>query len=551
MSFVSHPRIAPDRVEERGYQTRMVEQCVRANTLLILPTGLGKTVIAVRVAAEFLDRGRVLMMAPTKPLVEQHMEAFSSLLKDARVSMLSGMTRDTKRAEIVESSDVVVSTPQTVQNDLEAGRYDLSGFSLVIYDEAHRGRGDYAYVGVAGFVRRGTRCVGMTASPGSSIDRIEEVCVNLNLRRIDMRTEYDPDVSPFVHDTYINRIEVDLPQDIRDVSALLKVMLDHYYSELCSLGAASPRVQPSKGYLLNVGRDLQAQAERPGSSGVVFRSLSVNKTCIQLLEAVNKVESEGMTVLRSYLDRLEAEAAQERGGKAAQAIVRRQEYAAVRTILSKTNVEHPKVSRVMSLVSRAISADPRSKVLVFAQFRDTCEMLVSKISGIPGARVSMLIGQSKGGLKQREQVSLLDGFRRGDSNVLVSTSVGEEGLDISNTDAVVFYEPVPSEIRTIQRRGRTGRKSDGEVYMLIARGTVDEAFERSSLRKEQEMREKLDMLSERRSRGESLGDGGQTRLDGYRRTDSLKIAPTMDGACSTPTWRRPSTDSNRPAAGSR
>lgn len=516
MTFVSEPRIAPDTVESRGYQDRMVERCRTANTLLILPTGLGKTVIAARVAAHFLDRGKVLMMAPTKPLVEQHVDAFSQFLVDTKVSMLSGQTRESKRAEIVASSDVIVSTPQTIENDLDTGRYDLSGFSLVIYDEAHRGRGDYAYVRVARHVPKGARSVGMTASPGSSIDRIEEVCINLDLRRIDMRTENDPDVSPFVHDTYVNRVEVTLPQDIQDVSALLKVMLDHFYSEMCSLGLASSRVQPSKGYLLNIGRELQARADEPNPSGVVFRGLTVNKTCIQLLEAVNKVESEGMTVLRNYLDRLEAEARQERGGKAAQAIVKRQEYAAVRTILSRTNVEHPKVSRVMSLVSRALDLDPGSKVLVFAQFRDTCEMLASKISGIPGARVSMLIGQSKGGLRQKEQISLLDGFRKGETNVLVSTSVGEEGLDVSNTDAVIFYEPVPSEIRTIQRRGRTGRKSDGEVYVLISKGSVDEAFERSSIRKEQEMRENLERLSDRLSRGMSLGNGGQTRLDGFR-----------------------------------
>ena len=516
MAFVNHPRIAFEAVEERGYQTRMVEQCVRANTLLILPTGLGKTIIAVRIAAEFLDAGKVLLMAPTKPLVEQHFSEFERLLTDANVSMLNGLMKDTKRAGIVESSDVIISTPQTISNDLEAGRYDLSAFSLVIYDEAHRGRGDYAYANVAKYVRKGARSVGMTASPGSSIDRIEEVCLNLNLKRIDMRTENDPDVSPFVHDTYINRIEVTLPSDIRDISALLKVMLDHYYSELCSLGLASKRIMPSKGYLLSIGDSLQRRLSDGGKSSIVFRGLSVNKTCIQLLEAINKVESEGTTVLRRYLDRLEAEAAQEKGGRAAQAIVRRDEYAAVKTILGKTDVEHPKVSRVMSLVSQKLQADPESKVLVFAQFRDTCEMLVEKLSGIPEARVSMLIGQSKGGLKQKEQVSLLDGFRSGASNVLVSTSVGEEGLDVSNTDAVIFYEPVPSEIRTIQRRGRTGRKSDGDVYMLIAKDTVDEAFERSSIRKEQSMRENLERLSERLSRGMTLGDGGQKKLDGYR-----------------------------------
>ncbi len=516
MAFVSHPHITPDLVEERGYQTNMVTKCLSSNTLLILPTGLGKTIIAARIAAEYLDKGKILVLAPTKPLVDQHVDAFSEFVTDVTVSVLNGTLRETKRAGVVESSDIVISTPQTVENDLEAGRYGLSVFSLIIYDEAHRGRGNYAYVRVADFVAKGTRCIGMTASPGSSIEKIEEVCVNLNLKRIDMRTENDPDVSPFVHDTYLNRIEVSLPQDIRDISALLKVMLDHYYSELCSLGVASNRVQPSKGYLLAISNDLQGRIGTGRNNGIVFRGLSVNKTCIQLLEAINKVESEGVTVLRNYLDRLESEAAQEKGGKAAQAIVRRQEYAAVRTILSKTSVEHPKVSRVMSLISQTLSYDPKSKVLVFAQFRDTCDMLVSKISGIPGAKVSMLIGQSNGGLRQKEQIALLDGFRNGDSNVLVSTSVGEEGLDISNTDAVIFYEPVPSEIRTIQRRGRTGRKSDGEVYILIAKDTVDEAFERSSIRKEQEMRENLERLNERLSRGMSMGDGGQRRLDTFR-----------------------------------
>lgn len=555
MTFVTHPRIAPDTVEERGYQTRMVESCLRANTLLILPTGLGKTIIAVRVAAEYLGTGKVLLLAPTKPLVEQHADAFSSLLREAEVGVLNGGVKGERRASMIESSDLVISTPQTINNDLDAGRYDLSAFSLVIYDEAHHGRGQYAYSKIAGHVPRSTRSIGMTASPGDRIDSIEELCISLNFKRIDMRTENDPDVSPFVHDTYVNRIEVSLPQDIRDVSALLKVMLDHFYSELCSLGIASNRVQPSKRYLLNIAGDLGAKASSGTANGIVFRGLSVNKTCIQLLEAVNKVESEGMTVLRNYLDRLEAESRQDRGGKAAQAIVRRQEYSAVRTILDRTNVEHPKVSRVMSLVSRTVSANPGSKVLVFAQFRDTCEMLVSKISTIPDARVSMLIGQSKGGLKQREQIALLDRFRTGDSNVLVSTSVGEEGLDVSNTDAVVFYEPVASEIRSIQRRGRTGRKSDGEVYVLIAKDTVDEAIERAAIRKEEDMRANLEKLSDRLGRGMTLGDTGQTRLEGFgERSRSTRCyrsnsRPAFAHLCSIPSLPRPLTDWRPPARG--
>jgi Fanconi anemia group M protein len=100
-------------------------------------------------------------------------------------------------------------------------------------------------------------------------------------------------------------------------------------------------------------------------------------------------------------------------------------------------------------------------------------------------------------LKQKEQVSVLEKFRRGEYNVVVATSVGEEGLDVASTDLVVFYEPVPSEIRTIQRRGRTGRRSPGRVVILITRGTIDEAYLYSSQKKETAMRRRLYRMGEK------------------------------------------------------
>jgi Fanconi anemia group M protein len=108
------------------------------------------------------------------------------------------------------------------------------------------------------------------------------------------------------------------------------------------------------------------------------------------------------------------------------------------------------------------------------------------------------VGQaSKGtdtGLNQREQKEIIDKFRAGDYNVLVSTSIAEEGLDIPATDLVVFFEPVPSEIRTIQRRGRTGRKQAGRVIVLVTRDTRDEAYLWTSRKKEMQMRRELDAL---------------------------------------------------------
>ena len=517
MAYVKHPRIVPDTVEERRYQTNMVNGCLERNSLLILPTGLGKTIVALRLAAEFLDRGKVLVLAPTKPLVDQHRETFTTLLVGARVGEMNGNMKPDTRAAVVEGSDVVVSTPQSVANDLEAGRYGLQGFSLIIYDEAHRGTGNYAYVRVAGFCPKGARCVGMTASPGSSVSRIEEVCINLHLRRIDVKSDDDPDVSPYIHYTYVNRIELNVPQDLMDASALLRSILDHFVGEMASLGLVNPSWQISTTYMLTIGANLQARLSRGEKTAIVFRGLALHSICIKLLHAVALAETQGMTPLRAYLRKIEEEADQKEGGRSAREIVKRPEFVGVRSIMDKSNVEHSKVSRVMSIVSRTVNSDPDAKVMVFAQYRETCEMLVSKISAVEGARVALLVGQSNGGLKQKEQVALLDGFRGGEYNVIVSTSVGEEGLDVSSTNAVIFYEPVSSEIRTIQRRGRTGRKNDGEVYVLVAKGTLDEVLERSSAEKEAAMRARLEKLSQDLSRGTSpIVRKNQMKLDGFR-----------------------------------
>jgi Fanconi anemia group M protein len=142
-----------------------------------------------------------------------------------------------------------------------------------------------------------------------------------------------------------------------------------------------------------------------------------------------------------------------------------------------------------------VNERPNSKVLVFTHYRDTCDLVTSKLSRIDGVRVTKLVGQAdrvgEKGQKQKEQVGVLQRFRDGEFNVLVATSVGEEGLDVASTDLVVFYEPVPSEIRSIHRKGRTGRRSAGKVVIFLTKGTRDQAYHWSSVRKEREMKRRL------------------------------------------------------------
>lgn len=516
MDFTDNPRIVPGKIEERKYQTAMAEGCLRESTLLILPTGLGKTIVALYVVATILRKGgKVLMLAPTKPLVEQHFRVFSDLLKDTEIGMMNGTAKPSVRAKIISSCDFIVSTPQSVANDLESEIYNLDDIDLLVYDEAHRGTGNYAYVTVAGHYPSEKLSLGMTASPGSDIRRIEEVCNNLMLTRIDLRSDDDPDVSPYIYSTYVNKIEVNMPKELTDIIDILKKMLDHYFMELTDLRLADPNWPASVKHMLAIGDTLQRRLARGEHTSVVFRGLAVQSICVKLLHAINLAETQGVSSLRAYMVRIDADAKSSKGAKGGKELVSRKEFKDAWQMVIGTNAEHPKISRIMSLVSRILDSGESGKVMVFSQYRDTCDLLVEKLSLIPSAKVGKLIGQSKGGLKQKEQMNVLEDFRSGKYNVIVSTSVGEEGLDISSTDAVIFYEPIPSEIRTIQRRGRTGRKNDGEVYVLIAKGTLDEVFDSSSMKKEELMRNRLEKLSSDLGRKKGSSCRGQMTIGNY------------------------------------
>ena len=134
-----------------------------------------------------------------------------------------------------------------------------------------------------------------------------------------------------------------------------------------------------------------------------------------------------------------------------------------------------------------------AKFIIFSEIRHTASLIVEKLDKVNGAKPVRFVGQGSRegdkGMTQKQQKAILDQFRNGDYNILVATSVGEEGLDIPSTDAVIFYEPVSSAIRLIQRRGRTGRNRPGEVFIFVTLGSRDEAALWSSRGKEQQMQD--------------------------------------------------------------
>jgi len=130
--------------------------------------------------------------------------------------------------------------------------------------------------------------------------------------------------------------------------------------------------------------------------------------------------------------------------------------------------------------------DETQKIIIFSQYRNTVDELVEVINSQSNSKAKAFVGQ-RGGLTQKKQIKILEEYRNNEFNVLVATSVSEEGIHIDNADVGIFYEPVPSALRTIQRRGRIGRINVGKIYLLITKNTIDEKYYWVSYHKERKM----------------------------------------------------------------
>ncbi len=516
--YLEHPLLKPQCVEKRLFQLDLAAGALKSSSLVVVPTGLGKTIIALLVLLARLDKGKVLFLAPTKPLVEQHASFLNHVLKDeGMVALMTGETLPERRAETWSRARIVVSTPQVIENDLLSRRIDLSSVSLVIFDEAHRGVGNYAYVYIAErYAREATSrlVLGITASPGSESEKIGEICTNLGFERIQTRTERDPDVSPFVHQRDIEWVKVTVPEELLKIRAIIEEVLADRINELNRLGVSPARIDPraSKKELLGLQSMLMSSAKRQANQAT-FKAISVMAEILKLQHAIELAETQGTDALTRYFQRLEGEALSRSGSKASRRIMEDPRFRAAMDALAKTKVEHPKPAMVQKILTEQISAKPDSRVMVFTNYRDTASALIKFLKQDAEIRAVRFVGQSSRqddeGLSQKKQADILQKFRAGEYNVLIATSVGEEGIDIPSTDMVLFYEPVPSEIRSIQRKGRTGRARAGRVVVLMAKGTRDEAYYWISDRKEKTMQKQIQSLSGRP--GESLAGEFQPR----------------------------------------
>lgn len=498
--YLEHPYLRQEAVEKRLFQMDLAATALKASSLIVVPTGLGKTVIALMVLLARMDKGKVLFLAPTKPLVEQHQTFLKRVLRDAdSVEMLTGESPPEKRISLWSGARVVVSTPQVIENDLLSRRIDLCDVSLVIFDEAHRATGNYAYVYIAEQYRRDAKSplvLGITASPGSDSERIAEICTNLGVERISTRSERDPDVAGFIHEREIEWVRLVVPPELLAIKTRLEELLMSRMEELNRLAQSPQRIdlRSSKKELLGLQASLMSLA-RTQADRSTFLAISLLAEVLKLSHAVELAETQGPEALESYLERLAGEALSRSGSKASRRIMQDPRFRRISEDLKGLKVEHPKPAAVRRILLEQLLAAPDSRIMVFTNYRDTASSLLAFLKDEPSIRAVRFVGQSSRdrdeGLSQKRQAEILQSFRAGVFNVLIATSVGEEGIDIPATDMVLFYEPVPSEIRSIQRKGRTGRARAGRVVVLMAKGTRDEAYYWISERKERSMNRQI------------------------------------------------------------
>ena len=512
VKYITHPLIRPGSLEERKYQLAIAVHAIEDNTLVVLPTGLGKTAVALLVAAMRLRAcgGKILMMAPTKPLVDQHLKMFADKLIEpdgdreamgSGFALFTGETPTDERKEMWKSSRVIFATPQVIKNDIISGRYSLKDVSLLIVDECHRAVGNYAYVFIADeYMKTGKNplILAMTASPGSKEEKLMDVCYALSVKIVETRTEENADVRPYIHEREIKYVNITLPPELEHAVILLKKLLEDRLRTLGDLGYIVPSADKLTMSALN-GINAQIQRMIADRNTDAYLAASLHAEIMKIRHAVTLAESQGSEILKAYLNKLSAEGMSPSGTKASQRLCRDALFISLLKDTDEWEFELlPKFETTFKLVSEQLEEYPESRIIIFANYRDTvlalCDYLVKK-----GVDARKFIGQaskdSVKGLTQKKQIETLSEFKDGVFKVLIATSVGEEGLDVPSTDLVIFYESVPSEVRSIQRKGRTGRHGSGTIYVLVTKGTTDETFTHVSRVREKAMTKGIRSLS--------------------------------------------------------
>jgi len=503
------------KIKPREYQQKIFNTCLKKNCLVVLPTGIGKTLIALMLSVERLQKypkEKVVFLAPTKPLVEQHQKSFKKHLPElfAEMTLFTGQIKAEKRKQLWDGSDIVFSTPQCVANDIKKGLYDLKEVSLLIEDEAHRCVKNYDYNYIANNYKtqaKNPRIIGLTASPGNDIEKIKTICQNLSIEEVELRTRESTDVKPYLQDLELEKIKVDFPPEFHELKVILQEIFNSYIEELKHRKVLFGGY--SKMDLIELQKKISGMISRNSYNFNLMLAASACAQAIKIQHAIELLETQTLNSFNNYLENL-FDQAKKRKSKGAVKLAENPKfnyiYAKTKEMISQ-EINHPKIEKIRELVEKEISNNRKAKLIIFTQYRDTAQEISKTLNSIENINSKVFVGQAKKssgsgknqtstGLSQKEQKQIIEEFSEGKINILCATCIAEEGLDIPEVNAVVFYETIPSAIRAIQRAGRTARLKKGKLILLITKKTRDETFYHISKSREKKMNKAINSIKE-------------------------------------------------------
>ncbi|KAF2146749.1 uncharacterized protein K452DRAFT_314977 [Aplosporella prunicola CBS 121167] len=491
----------------RDYQYNIVHRGLFHNLLVALPTGLGKTFIAATIMLNWFrwtKDAQIVFVAPTRPLVEQQVEACLGIAGIPRreTVMLTGEVSPAIRAEEWASKRVFFMTPQTIINDLKTGYCDPKKIVLLVVDEAHRATGAYSYVEVVKFMRRfnnSFRVLALTATPGADVETVQKVIDNMEISKVEIRTENSLDIQPFIHkrsiETKVFRNNKDMLICMDLFTRAVQPVLDRL-NQQNAYWARDPMKLSNYGVSQSRTKWFQSDAGRKASQPLKGMVVALFAALQGLCHGVDLLKYHSIRPFYQALIDYKNNASKKYQREISDSPHFEKLLSTLRERTANPDyMGHPKLECLRQVILNHFmdagetgppreGHDSHTRIMVFAQWRDSAEEIcrVLKLNE-PMVRPHVFVGQAatkkSEGMVQKRQKEVVEQFKTGVYNTLVATSIGEEGLDIGEVDLIVCYDQGASPIRMLQRMGRTGRKRQGKIVQLHMEGKEQTDSEKS------------------------------------------------------------------------
>ncbi|GMK56457.1 hypothetical protein CspeluHIS016_0302970 [Cutaneotrichosporon spelunceum] len=509
----------PTNHPKRSYQYDIIRSCFTDNTLVALPTGLGKTFVAGVVMLNFyrwFPTGKIVFLAPTRPLVDQQIEAcqLTCGIPSQDAAVMTGQSMPAKKRDgMWDERRVFYCTPQTLDNDLRRGAVDPRDIILAVFDEAHKASGSFAYTTILALITAQNpffRVLALTATPGNDVPKVQGVVDALHISRIEIREAESPEVRQYMNEKRTEKHVIQMGPVITELRDRWAALMKPIIQKLVERNILTERDLDAKRLRTFRVTSRRMEIARDPTSGLkwaIGTLRNLEKMCramAYLLEfSLGMFHTTAMEIAGEPTSA--GKAGNSRGG----AMSLRNNIEFQRLIQDaegemndirrhrggKTLADsHPKMEKTLELLLAHFAqaeedekehAIPNStRAMVFCSFRECVLELVDMLNEHPHLlRATRFVGQSQGKqakdqrFTQKEQKKTIQEFKDGKFNILVATSIGEEGLDIGEVDFVVLYDMPKQSIKLLQRVGRTGRKRDGRVHVLMSEGREDQNWE--------------------------------------------------------------------------